>query len=151
MSKITPTKNAPQGKVSTLKAKLGPASLVIGAQVVSLAVTLGLYYVIVFFAAVQVVPLTMGFVKSGTGVELDMALETIISLWIVPALFLVALVFALVLFTIKSIWRLRRRLLAAVSLWALGSATDVAEVSATTSLPRVAAARVRSTTSTKAA
>jgi len=103
-----------------LRGKLGPVSIVAAVQAASLVTVLALYYVIAFFAAVQVVPLTMGFVKSGTGVTLDMPMETVISLWIVPALFLVALIFVVVLITMRAIWRLRTRVTTRVARWAFG-------------------------------
>ena len=103
-----------------LRGKLGPVSIVAAVQAASLVTVLALYYVIAFFAAVQVVPLTMGFVKSGTGVTLDMPMETVISLWIVPALFLVALILVVVLITMRAIWRLRTRVTTRVARWAFG-------------------------------
>lgn len=106
-----------------LRGKAGPISIVLVTKTVTMVALLAVYYVIAFFAAIRVVPLVMGFVKSGTGVTLDMPVETVLSAWIVPALFLVALVFILVLVTMRALWRLRSRAVAAVSRWALGEET----------------------------
>jgi hypothetical protein len=115
--------NASAGDRTTprvLQGKLGPVSIVAAVHAATLVAVLALFYLIIFFAAVQVVPLTMGFVKSGTGVTLDMPMETVISVWIVPALFLVALLFVLVLLTMRAIWRLRVGVITRVSRWAFG-------------------------------
>jgi hypothetical protein len=103
-----------------LRGKVGPVAVVAAVHAATLVAVLALFYVIAFFAAVQVVPLTMGFVKSGTGVTLDMPMETVISVWIVPALFLVSLLFVLVLITMRAIWRLRVVVVTRVSRWAFG-------------------------------
>lgn len=124
MPKNANSRNNSSTKPRFLRGKTGPVSLVLATKAVTLAAVLGLYYVIVLFSAVQVVPLVMGFVKSGTGVTLDMPIETVLSVWVVPALFLVALVYALVIVTIRSLWRLRKRTINRVALWALGSAAD---------------------------
>jgi hypothetical protein len=103
-----------------LRGKLGPVTVVAAVHAATMVAVLALFYVIAFFTSVQVVPLTMGFVKSGTGVTLDMPMETVISVWIVPALFLVALLFVLMVLTMRAIWRLRVVVVTRVSLWAFG-------------------------------
>ncbi|MCI4659588.1 hypothetical protein [Cryobacterium zhongshanensis] len=123
----TKTRNAP---VSTpakrgLFARMTPVSLLLATKTVTLVLVLAGYYVLAFFAAVRVVPMTMGFVKSGTGVTLDMPLETVLSVWIVPALFLVALIFVLVLIAMRALWRLRARVVAGVAHWARGREADM--------------------------
>lgn len=123
MAKNTSETGAPQTTIRALRGKVAPISIVVAAKAFSLVAVLAGYYVLAFFAAVQVVPMTMNFVKSGTGVTLDMPLETVLSFWIVPALFLVALVFVLVLVVMRALWRFRNRVVASVSLWALGEAT----------------------------
>jgi hypothetical protein len=129
-----------------LRGKLGPVTVVAAVHAATMVAVLALFYVIAFFTAVQVVPLTMGFVKSGTGVTLDMPMETVISVWIVPALFLVALLFVLVLLTMRAIWRLRVVVVTRVSRWAFG------EDDRSRSLPAGPAnARNRKTSSSKAA
>jgi len=112
-------------KRRTLKGTVAPIAIVTMVKTLTLAAVAASYYVLAFFASVQVVPLTMGFVKAGTGVTLDMPLETVLSVWVVPALFLVALVFVLVLVVMRALWRLRTRVVAAVSLWALGEEPTV--------------------------
>jgi hypothetical protein len=104
-------------KTRSLWGKAAPKGVVLATKAATLVALLVIYYVIVFFAAIQVVPLIMGFVKSGTGVTLDMPLETVLSAWIVPALFLVALFFALVLVTIRALWRFRARVIRSVTHW----------------------------------
>lgn len=104
-----------------LKGKVAPTSIMLLWQTVGLIAVGFLYYVIAFFFAVQVVPLTMGFVKAGTGVTLDMPLETVLSAWIVPALFLVGLLFVAVLLVMRGIWRLRIRANAALSAFLFGT------------------------------
>jgi hypothetical protein len=147
MTKNTSVTDTRQGKSRLLRGKVAPIGVVVATKALSLVLVLVLYYVIAFFAAVRVVPLTMGFVKSGTGVTLDMPLETVLSVWIVPALFLVALIFALVLVTLRAIWRLRIRVVTAVSRWALGvepAATETSRLGAKS-------IRKRNTNTTKAA
>jgi Mg2+/Co2+ transporter CorB len=103
-----------------LKKKAGPMGVVIATKALTLVALIASYYIIAFVTAIQIVPLTMGFVKSGTGVTLDMPLELVLSLWIVPALFLVGLVFVLAVVTMRALWRLRARVVTAASQWALG-------------------------------
>lgn len=104
-------------KTRSLLGKAAPNSILLATKAATLVVLLVLDYLIVFFSAIQVVPLIMAFVMSGTGVTFDMPFETVLSAWIVPALFLVALFFALVLVTIRALWRLRARLVAVVTRW----------------------------------
>ncbi|ROR75971.1 hypothetical protein SAMN06295974_3884 [Plantibacter flavus] len=114
--KIRPSTN------TRLKGKAVPIGVVLLTRTVTLVGLIFAYYVLAFFSAVQIVPMTMGFVKAGTGVTLDMPVETVLSAWIVPALFLVGLLFAFVLFLMRGLWRLRKRAVQAVSRWALGEA-----------------------------
>lgn len=79
-------------------------------------------YVLVFFAAVRLVPLTMGFVKDGTGVTMDMPVETVLAVWIAPSLFLIAVLFALVIHLLRSAWALRRRTIQRVAAWSTAPA-----------------------------
>jgi hypothetical protein len=150
MAKNTSATGTPQRASRLLQGKVTPVLLVLAAKAFTLVAVLAIYYVIVFFAAVRVVPLTMGFVKSGSGVTLDMPLETVLSAWIAPALFLVALEFVLVLVTLRALWRLRTKGVAAVSRWALGVETAKAET--VQAMPLTSkSARKQNTNTTKAA
>lgn len=132
-------------KTLAARGKAAPVLIVVATKAFTLLAMLVVYYLIAFFAAIRVVPLTMGFVKSGSGVTLDMPIETVLSVWIVPALFLVALVFALVLVTMRTLWRLRTRAVQAVSRWAFGEETDYAAPAG------IAAKRIPNKTRTKTA
>ncbi len=98
--------------------KAGRVALVVFARVASALGLVIAYYVIAFFSAVQLVPLTMGFVKSGTGVTMDMPVETVVAVWIAPSLFLIALLFALVLVTMRALYRGRKRVITRIAEWA---------------------------------
>jgi hypothetical protein len=147
---LSATTNSPT-KTRGLRGKAAPIGIVLATKAFTLVALLAVYYVIAFFTAVRVVPMVMGFVKSGTGVTLDMPVETVLSVWIVPALFLVALVFVLVLVAMRAIWRLRARVIIAVSRWALGEETDEETGTAVTAPLRTKRSRNQKTTSTKAA
>ena len=129
----------------TLLAKIAPVSVVVVVKALTLVVVLAGYYVLAFFSAVQVVPLIMNFVKSGTGVTLDMPLETVLSFWIVPALFLVALFFVLLLVTMRALWRFRARLVDGVTHWARGRETDMGMTVRTPHTSPFGAKRIRKT------
>ena len=113
----TPTKIK---RFSLPRGKIGPAATVLVAQAASLLAVIVVFYIVAFFAAVRVVPMVMGFVKDGTGVTMDMPVETVLSAWIAPSLFLLALVFALVLFVLRAVWKLRTTAITALSAWAFG-------------------------------
>lgn len=118
--------NAAESRTTTVRLPRGRAAsigIVVATKAFTLVAMLVAYYVITFFAAIRVVPLTMGFVKSGSGVTLDMPIETVLSVWIVPALFLVGLVFVLLLVAMRALWRLRIRAVQSVSRWAFGEET----------------------------
>ena len=152
MAKSTSVMNDHPMKPRALRGKVVPISIVIATKASTLVAVLVAYYVLAFFAAVQVVPLTMGFVKSGSGVTLDMPLETVLSVWIVPALFLVALVFVLLLVMMRSLWRMRVRVVVSVALWALGEEDGVeARTDKMALLHTKKITRNRSTTSTQTA
>lgn len=102
------------------RGKVGAASAVVIAQAASLLAVIVVFYIIAFFVAVRVVPITMGFVKDGTGVTLDMPVETVVAVWIAPSLFLLGLLFWLVVVVMRSIWKLRTALMSTVKSWAFG-------------------------------
>lgn len=108
------------------RARIAPAAVVLVTQAVSLLAVGILYYVIAFFAAVRIVPFTLGFVKDGTGVTMDMPFEAVLGLWIAPALFLLALVFWLVVTIMRRIWTLRASAVNAVKAWAFGREDAIA-------------------------
>jgi len=120
MAKTTTETVISRAKSRVLKGKVAPVTIVLVTKAASLTLTGGAFYVLAFFFAIQVVPLTMGFVKAGSGVTMDMPIETILSVWIVPGLFLVALIFALVLLIMRTILRWRTAAVKAVARWALG-------------------------------
>lgn len=107
-------------RFSVPRGKIGPAATVLVAQAASLLAVIVVFYIVAFFAAVRVVPMVMGFVKDGTGITMDMPVETVLSAWIAPSLFLLALVFALVLFVLRAVWKLRTTAITALSAWAFG-------------------------------
>lgn len=73
--------------------------------VVSVIVVGLLDYLLAFFLAVQAVPNLMAAVQQGTGVTMDMPINVIIAGWIVPSLFLVAVMFAAALLAMRWLWR----------------------------------------------
>ena len=120
--------------------KIGPAGAVIAAKAVSLLVVFVLFYVLAIFSAVTVVPHIMGFVMAGTGVTMDLPLQTVIAAWLAPSLFLIALFFTLVLIAMRTIWRTRRSLIARLDAWALErSGANVIVISGSASKPTTAA------------
>jgi len=123
MSKATTASSTTRS--SFLRGKAAPLGIVLAAKTAALLATLVIFYVLAFFVAIQVVPLTMGFVKAGSGVTLDMPIETVLSVWIAPALFLIALELVATLVAMRAVWRLRRRATDAVSAWALGRETSL--------------------------
>lgn len=139
-----------QSTARGLRGKLAPVSIVIATKAVTMVALLVVFYVIAFFAAVKVVPMTMNIIKAGTGVTLDMPIETVVSFWVVPALFLVALVFVLVLVTMRAVWRLRSRVVIAVSRWAFGVTPETAQAGQTAPL-RTKSVRKQIINTTKAA
>lgn len=146
MGKTTNAAESGRGTLRAPESKAVSVGIVAATKAGTLVALVVLYYVIAFFAAIRVVPLTMGVVKSGSGVTLDMPLETVIAVWIVPALFLVALVFTLVLVTMRALWRLRVRAVTAVSRWAFGEETERTPSAAVSGLMRT-----KTTTGTRAA
>lgn len=130
-----PSKRAPRSKAAT-------AAIVLAVQAVSLAALIFVFYVIAFFAAVRVVPLTLGFIKDGSGVTMDMSVETVVAGWIAPALFLLALLFGLVWVVMRKLWQLRRDLIWRVRTWAYGSEDAVV----TRLIPAGIATKARRTT-----
>lgn len=112
-------------RTTGLRSKLKPVGLVLFTKTASLFLFLVVCYVIVFFSAIRVVPLILGFVKAGSGITMSMPVETILSVWIAPSLFLIAILFALVVVLIAKLWRLRRRLIEQVSGWAFGRENKV--------------------------
>jgi len=123
MSKATTASSTTRSSI--LRGKAAPLAIVLAAKTAALLATLVIFYVLAFFVAIQVVPLTMGFVKAGSGVTLDMPIETVLSVWIAPALFLIALELVATLVAMRAVWRLRRRATDAVSAWALGRETSL--------------------------
>jgi membrane glycosyltransferase len=126
---------------SFLRGKAAPLGIVLAAKTAALLATLVIFYVLAFFVAIQVVPLTMGFVKAGSGVTLDMPIETVLSVWIAPALFLIALELVATLVAMRAVWRLRRRATDAVSAWALGRETSVEAAPADLGVATLSAAK----------
>lgn len=124
-----------------LRGKASRVGVVLGTKATSLVLLLVIYYMLVFFAAIQLVPLTMGFVKAGSRVTMSMPIETVVSLWIVPALFLVALEFVLVLVAIRALWRARRRLVDTVAGWAFGREAAATPVDISSAKPKGARSR----------
>lgn len=116
--------NAPKaGTTSTVKrgrGKAGAALLVVGAKAGSLIAFLAVVYVIVMFAGIRVVPLTLGFVKDGTGISASDPTLTVLAVFVAPGLFFVALITTAVIFGIRGLWRLRAKLVDGVAGWALG-------------------------------
>lgn len=133
MAKNTSTADVRIPWIRAPRGKVAPVSIVLATRVTSMVVLFIAYYVIAFFAAVRLVPTVMGFVKAGSGVTMNMPVETVVAVWIAPSLFLLALLFALVLVVMRKLWRLRRSLVTVVSGWALGreeaTVTPIAEAS----------------------
>lgn len=94
------------------RSKVAPTTISLIAKLVTLVVVSLFDYVLVTVAAVQGVPMIMAFVQSGTGMTMDMSLEVVLGVWLLPALFFIGMLFALVLAIIRGVWRLRKRILA---------------------------------------
>lgn len=122
MSKTTSTTETTGrlGRLTPPKGKIGPVAIVLLAKSASLVGVIFAFYFIAFFAAVRLVPITMGFVKDGTGVTMDLPFETVIAAWIAPSVFLIAFIFTLCLVLMRFIWRGRQKVVARVQGWALG-------------------------------
>lgn len=93
------------------RSKVAPTTISLIAKLVTLVVVSLFDYVLVTVAAVQGVPMIMAFVQSGTGMTMDMSLEVVLGVWLLPALFFIGMLFALVLAIIRGVWRLRKRIL----------------------------------------
>lgn len=88
----------------------GYRASVFGVRAGLLVVVVLVDYFIAFFLAVRMVPTLMAAVQQGTGVTTDMPIEVVIAGWIVPCLFLVAVLFVAGLFAMRSVWRFARKL-----------------------------------------
>ena len=108
---------SPAPRRGLLKGRIGPTAAVLTVKTLTLGAVLFAHYVLAFYTAIQVVPTVFGFVKAGTGLTMDMGIDTIIAAWIAPSLFLVALLFVLVLTAMRSLWRLRSRVVVAFKAW----------------------------------
>lgn len=100
-------------------------TLTVATKAAVTAVTLFLIFLLVTFAAAQVIPLVFGFVLSASGVSLDMPIETVLSFWIAPSLFLLGLLFVAALHIIKMLWRLRGNVINRVTSWAAGQSAPI--------------------------
>lgn len=120
-----------------------PALLVLGTKAGSLVALVALVYIVVMFAGIRVIPLTLGFVKDGTGISASDPTLTVLAVFVAPGLFFVALITTAVIFGIRKLWRLRALLVDRVAGWALGR--EKAAVTPITS------GAVRPTRSTKSA
>lgn len=139
------TKNATTG-TKRLRGKAAPALLVIGTKAATLVALATIVYIVVMFVAIRVIPLTLGFVKSGTGISESDPTMTVLALFVAPGLFFVALYTTAVVFGIRKLWSLRGRLVDRVSGWALGR-----ETAPVTSIAGATGTKARSTRSTKSA
>jgi hypothetical protein len=135
--------NTDSQRAGGLRGKVRPVVAVLATKTASLVALLLVYYVVVFFLAIRVVPLVFGFVKSGSGVTMDMPFETILSVWIAPSVFLLATLFAVMLIACRALWRARRRLVESVSAWAFGREEGVAHAVAPANLSTARARRTR--------
>lgn len=124
MAKKTGTRDSMSAGSPANRGTVGPAAIVIGTKVVTMTLLVLAFYFIAFFSAVRLVPLIMSFVLGGSGVTMDMPVETILAVWIAPSLFLIALLFTLALLTMRGMWRLRRTIITAVSRRVSPSTTD---------------------------
>lgn len=129
MAKKTGSEETGTPRHRPLGGKVGPVGLVLLTKTASLFLVIVAYYVIVMFCAVRVVPLLMGFVLNGSGVTMDLPVETIVAVWIVPSLFLVGMLFGLALTAMKALWHVRRRLIETVSRRLLGTQDEKTVIS----------------------
>lgn len=111
------TTNSSRNAHRTPSGRVVPVLAVLAAKAVSLLAVVFAYYFIAFFVAVRIVPVTMGFVKDGTGVTMNMPVDTILAVWVAPSLFLIALIFAGTFVAMRKIWHLRTNLLARLTTW----------------------------------
>lgn len=70
-----------------------------------LALVLFADYLIVLFTAVNVIPNIAALVQQGTGVTLEARLDTVLAGWLIPVLFIVAMVLVAEIFLLRQLWR----------------------------------------------
>lgn len=139
---MTQGEKATNGARNGLRAPSGrivPHVLVIATKAFTLLGVIFAIYVLAFFSAVRIVPMIMGFVKDGTGVQMEMSIDTVLAVWVAPSLFLIALLFAFVFTIIRKLWHLRTALVARVTTWAHGR--NAAEADAIPASQRKSGAR----------
>lgn len=73
--------------------------------VVLLALVLFADYLIVLFTAVNVIPNIAALVQQGTGVTLEARLDAVLAGWLIPVLFIVAMVLVAEVFLLRQLWR----------------------------------------------
>lgn len=106
-----------------LRGKVGPVAIVLATKAASLVAMIVAVYLLVMFLAIRVVPMTMGFVLSGTGVTDATPWKTVLMVWIAPSLVLIALIITGAIFLVRWLWKQRARLVEKVSVWAFGRET----------------------------
>lgn len=114
--------------------RIAAATLVVLARTATLIAVIVFAYLLAFFAAVRMVPMIMSFVATGTGVTSEAGFVAMVSLWLMPSVFLIGLVFVGVLALARLVWRMRRKALTRVEDWALGREAEGAKDQATPSL-----------------
>jgi hypothetical protein len=146
MGKSTTATSTPTAGMKRFRGKVAPVLVVLGTKAGSIVALGALLYVIVMFAGIRVIPLTLGFVKSGTGISESDPTLTVLAVFVAPGLFFVALITAAVIFGTRKLWQLRNKLVDAVSGWALGR-----EAATVTPIAATAGAKTRPARSTKSA
>lgn len=106
--------------------KVAPATILLIARSLTLALVAVFDYILVTVVAVQGVPTIMAFVQNGSGVTMDMPLEVVLGVWILPALVFIGALFALMLTIFRAAWRLRKKLLTKLSSALSGADTAAA-------------------------
>lgn len=92
--------------------KAGTKALSLMVRGISMVAVLMVSYLVAFFMAVKLVPNLMAAVQQGTGVTTSMSIDVVLAGWVVPSVFLVACLFAVLVLAVRWLLKQRRTLLA---------------------------------------
>jgi hypothetical protein len=66
-------------------------------------------YVVAIYTAVSIVPNIAAMIQQATGVTTGMSFDVVVAGWLLPVIFLTALIFAAEVFLMRALWRASRR------------------------------------------
>jgi hypothetical protein len=92
-------------------------SLHVAATALVFGLVLFVDYLLVLFTAVNVLPNIAALIQQGTGVTVEMRIDTVIAGWLIPVLFIVAAVLVGEIFLMRRLWRFAAGRLKALGGW----------------------------------